>query len=330
MPQLPALHKRNCIFEKNMRRFLKNLLRTIAVLFVLVNIIVIFHAYKFTHFYNNGEVAIKAKEAKSGWDVTKEMLFGINAQKQKVAARDSTNTIVILTTKDSIKLEAWYTTADSVKGTVLLFHGHGGLKSGNNAEAEAFRKMGYNTFQIDFRAHGNSGGNTCTIGYNEAEDVKLAYDYIKSKGENNIVLWGISMGAATITKAVHDYSLQPNKIILEMPFGTIEDAVKGRLKLMGVPQQPMATLLTFWGGTINGFWAFNMQPQEFAKKITCPVLLQWGANDPRVSRSEEDIIFKNLATTNKKFVVYQTAAHESLCKKENEKWVTTVDSFLEQ
>ncbi len=311
-----------------MKKILVRLLKVFAVLFVLVNIIVIFHAYKFTHFYNNGEVTIKAKENKTGWDVTKEMLFGINAQKQKEAAPDTANTIIILTTKDSIKLDAWYTTADSARGTVLLFHGHGGLKSGNNAEAEAFRKMGYNTFQIDFRAHGNSGGNTCTIGYNEAEDVKLAYDYIKSKGEKNIILWGISMGAATITKAVNDYNLQPNKIILEMPFGTIEDAVKGRLKLMGVPPQPMATLLTFWGGTINGFWAFNMQPQEYAKKITCPVLLQWGANDPRVSRSEEDIIFKNLSTTNKKFVVYQTAAHESLCKKENEKWMMEVERFL--
>jgi esterase/lipase len=137
------------------------------------------------------------------------------------------------------------------------------------------------------------------------------------------------MGAATITKAMSDYSLQPQKIILEMPFGTIEDAVKGRLKLMGVPAQPMATLLTFWGGTINGFWAFNMQPQEFAKKITCPVLLQWGANDPRVSRKEQDNIFSNINTTNKKFVVYESAAHESLCKKENEKWITEIANFLQ-
>jgi alpha-beta hydrolase superfamily lysophospholipase len=188
--------------------------------------------------------------------------------------------------------------------------------------------MGYNTFQIDFRAHGSSSGNTCTIGYDESEDVKLTYDFISTKGEKNIILWGISMGAATITKAINDFALQPQKVILEMPFGTIEDAVKGRLKLMGLPAQPIATLLTFWGGAEHGFWAFNMQPQEYAKKITCPVLLQWGANDPRVSKNEEDILFTNLATKNKKFVVYNTAAHESLCKKENEKWVGEIAAFL--
>ena len=312
-----------------MQKFFKYLLRLALVLFIILNIVVAFHAYKFTHFYEAGEIAIKSKQEKSGWDKTKEILFGINAEKQKNTTPDSANNIIFLTTKDSLKLEAWYTTVDSAKGTICMFHGHGGKKSGTNAEAATFRKMGYNTFQLDFRAHGNSQGNTCTIGYYESEDVKLAYDFIKNKGEKNIVLWGISMGASTITKAMNDYTLQPQKIILEMPFGTIEDAVKGRVKMMGLPQQPISVLLTFWGGVEHGFWAFNMKPQEYAKKITCPVLLQWGKNDPRVSRKEEDILFTNLATVNKKFVVYENSQHESLCKKENEKWMAEINAFLQ-
>ena len=311
-----------------MRRFFKYLFRTIVVLFLLLNFTVIFHAYKFTHFYNIGEVSIKKQEDKTSWDKTKEILFGINAVKQQNTIADSISEKIILTTKDKIKLEGWYTTVDSPKGTVCMFHGHGGKKSGNSTEAAAFRKMGYNTFQIDFRAHGNSGGNTCTIGFDESEDVKLAYDFIKNKNEKNIVLWGISMGASAITKAINDYTLQPQKIILEMPFGTIKDAVEGRVKMMGLPAQPLSTLITFWGGVEHGFWAFNMKPQEYAKKITCPTLLQWGKNDPRVSKNEEDILFANIATANKKFIVYNNCVHESLCKKENEKWVSEVSEFL--
>ena len=312
-----------------MSRLFKIVLRSIIILFVLLNVIVAFHAYKFTHFYNNGEVVIKKNEEKNGWDKTKEILFGINAVKQQNSnASDSTYKSIILATKDSIKLEGWYIPADSAKGTICMFHGHGGKKSGNNDEAAVFHKLGYNTFQTDFRAHGNSGGNTCTIGYDESEDVKLAYDYVKAKGEKNIVLWGISMGASTITKAVKDYQLEPQKVILEMPFGTIKDAVKGRLKIMGLPAEPIATLLTFWGGTEHGFWAFGMKPQEYAASIKCPVLLQWGRNDPRVSKSEEDILFNNISTTNKKFVIYETAGHESLCKKEPAKWEAEIAAFL--
>ena len=312
-----------------MKRVLKALLRLVIVLFVLLNIVVAFHAYKFTHFYNNGENAVKKAAEKTGWDKTKEILFGINAEKkQNDVTTDSTFKTVYLKTKDSLKLEAWYIPVDSAAGTVLLFHGHGGNKSGVIKEAESFNKMGYNTLLVDFRAHGNSEGNTCTIGFDESEDVKLAYDYISSKGEKNIVLWGISMGASTITKAVKDYQLNPKKIILEMPFGTIKDAVRGRLKIMGLPAEPIGTLLTFWGGTEHGFWAFGMKPQEFASEIKCPVLLQWGKNDPRVSKSEEEILFNNLPNSNKKFVIYESAGHESLCKKENEKWEVEVAAFL--
>ena len=312
-----------------MKRFFRLFLRAVVVLFLLINVIVAFHAYKFTHFYDNGSISVKKQVDKTGWDKTQEIFFGINAVKQKnTVTTDSTFEIIYLKTKDSLKLEAWYIPIDSAKGTVCLFHGHGGTKSGVYEEAQSFQKMGFNTFLLDFRAHGNSDGNTCSIGFNETEDVKLSYDYIKNKGEKNMVLWGISMGAATITRAVNDYQLDPQKIILEMPFGTIEDAVEGRIKMMGLPAQPIATLLTFWGGTEHGFWAFGMNPEEYAKNIKCPVLLQWGRNDPRVSKSEEDMLFKNISNANKKFVIYETAGHESLCKKEPVKWKAEIAAFL--
>ena len=313
-----------------MKKLFRFLFKTILVLFVLVNIITAFHAYKFSHIYDRNEVVIKRNEDKTGWDKTKEILFGINAVKQKNQEPDSSFETIILTTKDSIKLEGWYIkTKAAAKGTVVLFHGHVSKKSSVLNESEGFRQLGYNTLLVDFRAHGNSGGNTCTIGYTETEDVKLAYDYIKNRGEKNIVLWGISMGAATITKAMSDYKMQPSKIILEMPFASILQAAEGRIKMMGLPAQPLATLITFWGGTEQGFWGFGMKPSEFAKNIKEPTLLQWGKNDPRVQQEETDLIYKNLAGK-KQLVVYETAGHESLCDKEHEKWMAAISGFLNQ
>lgn len=313
-----------------MKRWLSRFLRLLVLLFVLINIVTIFHAYKFTHFYNAGEITVKPDSLKSGWDKTKEALFGINFSKKKNDyLPDTVCQKLTLVTHDSLHLSAWYIpTSGTAKGTVAMFHGHGGNKSGMAREAAAFRQMGYHTLLVDFRAHGDSEGNTCTIGVDEAEDVKLAYEYVAKSGEKNIVLWGISLGAATITKAVQDYGLKPSKVILEMPFASLHDAVEGRVKLMHLPAQPLASLLTFWGGTIHGFWAFNNKPYLFAKSITCPVLLQWGANDPRVKRSETVAIFANLPAQ-KKMVVYENSGHESLCKKETEKWMANVNDFLQ-
>ncbi len=313
-----------------MKKFIKTLFKTILFLFILVNIITAFHAYKFTHFYDQGQVVIKPKEEQSGWDKMKDICFGINAVKGTNIQPGAGVETVVINTGDSIPLQGWYIKrAVPVKGTVILFHGHGSKKSAVMDEAAGFRELGYNTFLLDFRAHGSSGGNTCTIGFYESEDVKLAYDYIARQGEKNIILWGISMGAAAISKAMNDYSLQPTKVILEMPFGSIVQAAEGRIKMMGLPGEPLATLITFWGGTLHGFWAFGMKPAEFAKKITTPVLLQWGRHDARVTQTETDTIYNNLPGK-KELVVYETAGHESLCDKEHTKWMAAVGSFLNQ
>lgn len=309
-----------------MSKILRFVLRSLFFIFVLVNVITAFHAYKFTHFYDPDKVTLKRKEDKTGWDKTKEALFGAKAVKQKNRKADSTWQTIYLTTGSGLKLEGWYIARDSAKGTVIMFHGHGGTKSGITEEAMAFNSMGYNTLLMDFRAHGGSEGNTCTIGYHESEDVKLAFDHIRSRGEKNIVLWGISMGAAAITKAIYE-GVEPEKVILEMPFASILKAAEGRLALMKIPAQPLATLVTFWGGVEQGFWAFRIKPSKYARAIHCPALVQWGRNDIRVTWEETESVYNNIPAQ-KKLVIYEHSGHESLCKKENDKWITEVSNFL--
>ncbi|MEN9570332.1 MAG: hypothetical protein RL172_1563 [Bacteroidota bacterium] len=313
-----------------MRRLLTGFLKAAIVLFVLLNIITAFHAYKFTHFYDAASAPAPGA-TKSGWQGAKEIFFGAKAYKQPAIMRPGAEyQPVIFTTADKIKLQGWQHKLDSsAKGTVLLFHGHGSKKSAVLDEAAGFTKMGYNTLLIDFRAHGNSGGNTSTIGFYETEEVKLAYQFIKEQGEQNIILWGISMGAATVSKAIHQYHLAPRKVILEMPFASILQAAEGRIKMMGLPAEPLAGLVTFWGGVENGFWAFNMKPATFVRSIQCPVLLQWGKNDPRVQQAETDEIYRNIIAP-KKLVEYANSGHQSLCTNENEKWMKEVNDFLQK
>ncbi|MFY7963337.1 MAG: alpha/beta hydrolase [Chitinophagaceae bacterium] len=312
---------------EKIKQWSKRLLKIVAVLFILMNVVCAFQAYKLTHFYDTND-AMPSPEKMSFTDKVSAGLFGVKFPKSTCGAKPEKYETINLKTDDSLKLEAWYCKSDSANGTVILFHGHGGKKSDLLPEASAFLNLGYNVFLIDFRAHSNSDGNTCTIGFDESKDVKAANDFIIKKGEKNIVLYGVSLGAATILKAVEDDYVHPQKIILEMPFGTLQDAVKGRLKIMNLPQQPLAALLTFWGGIEHGFWAFNFKPQEYAKKVKCPVLLQWGTNDKRVSATETNTIFRNISSTQKTFVEYKNSGHQSFCKNENEKWNAAIANFL--
>ncbi|WP_282334724.1 alpha/beta hydrolase [Pinibacter soli] len=194
-------------------------------------------------------------------------------------------------------------------------------------KAAIFDSLQYNTFLIDFMGSGGSEGNTTTIGFKEAEEVWTTYEYLKSKGIKDIYLFGTSMGAVAIMKAIKDYDLKPKAIIIECPFGTMYQTVSARFKNMNVPTFPIASLLVFWGGVQNNFWAFGHNPVDYAKSITCPTLLLYGEQDKNVSRQEIDAIFKNLAGE-KILKTYKLSGHENYLTKYRTEWTKDVSGFL--
>ena len=316
-----------------MKLLLKRTAYIVASVFIFFNIICAFQAYHFTRFEEN---YVPQNPQQMGFlDKTGAALFGLPMAKSKVVdSLKIAHSNTTLTTEDGFKLASWHLRHlqnDSVKskGTIILFHGHGSCRSGLIAEATDFYNLGWNVFMIDFRSHGESEGSECSVGYREVRDVKTAYDYISKTGEKNILLYGASMGAATITKAMNDYpDIQPRKIILEMPFANMQHAVEGFVRTMNLPDEPLGTFLTFWGGTELGIWAFSNRPSEYVKKINCPVLLQWGKDDIRVTEKETDEIFANLPGKEKTVVKYDGVGHESICKKSHEKWMQNVTAFL--
>jgi len=236
---------------------------------------------------------------------------------------------VRLHTAKGLQLEGWWIPVNAPKGTVILFHGYNGNKGSLFPEADRFRALGYNTFLLDFRAHGNSEGYTCSVGYKEAEDVKLAWDYVQKKSQRPIVLWGVSMGAAAILKAVPQYSLTPQKVILQCPFASLTDAVKSRMRSVHLPSSPLSQVLTFWGGIEQGFWGPGFKPENYARKIHMPVLYFYGQKDIRVMPAETQAVFSNLGTPQKKLHIFPNAGHQSFCGKDSAAWMKEVTAFLQ-
>jgi len=215
----------------------------------------------------------------------------------------------------------------NAKGTVLLFHGYGGEKSSMLEKSDIFNNLGYSTLLVDFMGSGKSEGNQTTIGYLEAEQVKSSFEYIKEKGEQHIYLFGTSMGAVAVMKAINDFAINPKSIILECPFGSMYKTVRARFNIMGIPSFPMAELLVFWGGIQNGFWAFSHNPTTYATKINCPTLLLQGGVDKKVSLEETQEIFKNIKA--KKYLkIYKNAGHENYLLTYKQEWIKDVERFI--
>lgn len=309
-----------------MPKFIRSSLRILLTLFIILNIVAIFHAYKFTHFAKGEAERIDPNNLTTGQKI-KMLLLGVNNPKP-VNDQVPQHPFETITIKSNVQLECWYVPHDSAKGTVVVFHGYIASKSTQLSRAEELYKMGYNLMMVDFMGSGGSEGYRTTIGYDEAEEVKDVYNYLAAKGEKNIYLFGTSMGAAAILKALHEYKeLTPSGIIIECPFGSMYKTVCARFKAVSAPAFPIAPVLVFWGGTINGFWAFGHAPEEYAKSVTCPTLLLAGGRDERVSNEEITDIFGNL-NGEKTLKVYANAGHESYLNDHKEEWLNDVSSFL--
>ncbi len=304
------------------------ILWSFLVAFALLNVVAAFHAYKFTHF-SNGHIE-KTKDPTSLGTVEKIsiLVFGVSNPRPE-------NTVVPLREFETIQLqsnksiECWHFRIKNSKGTVVLFHGYGGEKSAMLDKSDVFLNLGYNTLLVDFMGSGGSEGNQTTVGYQEAQQVITCYDYLKKTGETKTYLFGTSMGAVAILKAIHDSKIEPNGIILECPFGSMYQTVCARFNTMKAPSFPMAGLLVFWGGVQNGFWAFDHNPTAYAKQVNCPSLLLFGARDEKVSRAEIEEIFQNLEG-DKNLKIYPEAGHENYLAKYRAKWTQDVLTFLNE
>lgn len=304
----------------------------LLVQFVLINISAALYAYKLTHVSDDPALR-NAKPSRNVLVKTWRLFTGPRQVKSLITETPtfSFDTVKLKTGK-GILIDAWYAKTDSAaKGTVILFHGITASKGMIISEASEFRYEGYNVMLVDFRAHGNSGGQTTTIGIRESEDVKLAYDYAAGKDPRNIFLWGNSMGAVAIARAIADYELKPAGAILEMPFGSLQSHLQARARVLGfqgIPEKPFGFFVTWWMGIERGFNGFKHRTSSYVKKISCPVLLQWGALDNYVQQRETENIYNAIASVNKKLVIYDHAGHESLVQNDPAKWRIEVERFL--
>lgn len=228
-------------------------------------------------------------------------------------------------------LEAWFIPAQtpSSKGTVLLFPGNLGTKGSQLlGPAETFTRLGYDSFLVDFQGVGGSSGNTISIGIKEAQDVVTALEYTQASNfQPPFILYGVSMGSAAILRAISIKGIQPDAVILELPFARLVDAVKIRLKYNKIPDFIIGELLVFWGGFQQGINGFTHNPIDFAKDVHCPTLVIHGEQDKWTTVEEINALFENLKVS-KQIIISPDVGHQQLVAVNRELWNSTINKFF--
>jgi fermentation-respiration switch protein FrsA (DUF1100 family) len=159
---------------------------------------------------------------------------------------------------------------------ILLAHGYGFHRIEDMYAL--FASHGYGVMAWDFRAHGTSEGDFCSLGYYETLDAKAALDFVLTQpGVEHIGGWGGSMGAVTMIRATARYP-EIEALVADSPFVTLKDEFDLR-----VPFPVFRPLIRFFAERESGIKLEQVSPLDDISNISPrPVFLIQGMSDGMV------------------------------------------------
>jgi fermentation-respiration switch protein FrsA (DUF1100 family) len=226
--------------------------------------------------------------------------------------------VLFLSRGDHIHLSGWFIPALSASDrTIIIAHGHAGNRMQMDASLmfmfPALVKDGYNVFTFDFRDSGNSGGTIDTVGYLEQQDLEGAFDYVKSRPQDqgrHIGLLGFSMGAAvSILVAANEPAVEA--VVADSSFADLQQYLETNLsKYSHLPYFPFTPVMEWLSVPLTGFDPSKVQPiKSIARIAPRPILLIHGEADTQISVDNSKQLFAAAHNPNAQLWTVPNADH---------------------
>lgn len=207
---------------------------------------------------------------------------------------------VIFAARDGARLQGRLTKtipADRDTRAVIVFcAGMFGSMDGDTDMIPMFTEAGYDVFQFDWRAHGQSEGKRNTLGLTEPLDVLGALDFLELRGIRRVGLMAFSFGGAVALRAVA-LDHRPLAVACDGAFVRISHAVGALLaERFGGPAaillRPLVGLALQFAGLRLHDSLRRAEPLEAVAQVSPrPVLFVHGVQDTIVPLADQDDLF---------------------------------------
>lgn len=214
---------------------------------------------------------------------------------------------------------------------VILAHGYMGAPSHMGLYGEKFYEMGFNCVYPHLCGHGKSESNDVSMGWHDRIDIMGWIEYILNENPHaKIILFGISMGAATVMMTTGE-DLPDNVVcaVEDCGFTSAWDECRVQFKeLMGLPAFPFLTATKSVAKARNKLDFKEASCINQVKKSKTPTLFIHGDKDDFVPFWMQDMLYK-AAACEKEHLVITGAAHGESAVVNPEKYFSTVKTFIE-
>lgn len=182
------------------------------------------------------------------------------------------------------KIHAYFIPNPSAQGKIaVVAHGYHGSADAMAAFAKLFYDAGFSVLVPDERAHGQSAGDFINFGWLDRLDYHQWLDTIIGRfgPDCRIVLYGISMGAATMMMLSGDkLPLQVKAIIEDCGYTSVADQLTYQLKQgFKLPKYPFMPVVSVINQFVLGFSLKDSSAVLQLHHNQTPILFIHGTND---------------------------------------------------
>ena len=192
---------------------------------------------------------------------------------------------------DGVPLQGWWVPAKGpARGTVILVHGLNRSRIEMVRKAPFLHAQGWNALLFDLRHHGASGGDASSFGAHEKQDVHAAAELARGKSPGPVVLWGVSLGAASATLAAAEDPAVAG-LVCDSSYRSLRDTVAHHMTLARswrwwmkiVPSWPVGAEVVYWIGRRGKFDPDAVDVKAAAAKLHGrPALFVCNSGDRRM------------------------------------------------
>lgn len=198
---------------------------------------------------------------------------------------------ITIESEDQQELYGWWIPHPTPRATIVFAHGYGKNREQSDLPLKElipeFHEQGYQFLTFDFRGSGISEGDRVTVGAKEQSDLAAAIAYAKERSDGPIVLYGVSMGAATALATADETDVAA--VIADSPFSDLRGYLETNLPvwsdLPNFPFTPVIMTVTPW---FTGLDADVVKPIDDMPQIEAPVLLIHSQGDDAIPVSESE------------------------------------------
>lgn len=216
------------------------------------------------------------------------------------------------------------------KHWVIVVHGYTSNAEEMTLYVRTFLERGYNVLAPDNRGHGESGGHYIGMGWHDRLDVQTWITHIlKRAPEADIILFGVSMGAATVMMAAGTQLPSNVKAVIEdCGYTSAYEEFRYQLGRFHLPPFPLIAFTSLFCRLFAGYWIGDASAVRQVSKTQLPVLFIHGAEDAFVPACMMHTLY-HATSSRKACMLVPGAAHTLSVKYAGQMYWEKIWMFLE-